>query len=397
MDNPKLTYAFVNSWMLARYTPEQWERHFDYLEQAGIKGIITITSARIHEGHMDVCFYDTDYQDKDDTNVFPGLLENILEQSQRRGFKVFAGLNHTGVSFDKTLESPEIRKAAAENGEFVANEIYTKYKSKYPDALYGWYLPTELCSKYYMRSPDECADFCNGYLDRLNTVSPGMPMLLSPYNAWFFGEPEALEEPLKKSFALTHFRPGDVFCPQDCLGTEIVHWDDSPKFFAVMKRAVDTVDGLRLWSNCENFKADVPKEQLGSIPCKVSRFVEQMKLISDYVSCYATFVYSNFAPDTSGNPYFQKLYCDYVKTGKVAEETVNDNGGVIIGAGDITVWFSGSTYGVMSIRVEKDGQTTEYPASDGKVVLKKEKGSYIASAIDWERSESVKRVEFNIE
>lgn len=394
---PQVRYAFVNSWMLARYTKEQWETHFDYLEQAGINGIITITSAMISEGRMKICFYSSDYPDRDMDNCFPGLLENILEQSERRGFRVFAGLNHSGSEFEKLITDAPTRERVAAEGGIVAGEIYNKYKKKYPNALYGWYLPTELCSKVYMKTPDGCARFCNGYLDMLNEKAPGMPLLLSPYNAWFFGEPEDLRPKLKESFALTHFRAGDVFCPQDCLGTEIVRWDDSAKFFDVMLDAVKTVDGMRLWANCENFKADVPKDELGAVPCRVSRFIRQMQIAAPYVENIATFIYSNYSPDTSHNPYFQDAYVSYLKTGELPVETPNDKYDISVDGKKVRLSFSGSTYGVMKIVIEGQDGKKEYTAQNGGVETELERGEYTAYAIDWERSVSEASVKFNIE
>ena len=58
----------------------------------------------------------------------------------------------------------------------------------------------------------------NTTLDHLTHITPEMPCWLSPFANSLYGTPDEYAAMLERVFAQTHFRKGDVFVPQDCVG-----------------------------------------------------------------------------------------------------------------------------------------------------------------------------------
>ena len=155
----------------------------------------------------------------------------------------------------------------------------------------------------------KAGEFLNMYLDPLTELDASMPMLLSPYVRSSGGNAKKAEEEWKKVFATANFREGDIFCCQDAVGAGHITINQLDAYFAALKAAVDTEEGLIFWANSENFTQDFQSAYL-------SRFLRQMEIARPYVSGYVTFAYSHYyAKDYNGKAAFHRAYKYYYDTG----------------------------------------------------------------------------------
>ena len=108
-------------------------------------------------------------------------------------------------------------------------------------------------------------------------------------------------------------KAGDVFSPQDCIGSQKLKMDNYTQWFAALRKAADSVPGLRFWANTETFDIS----DWTSAPIK--RFIRQMNDVSPYVDDWVTFAYSHYYSPNVIMPGYHQTYMDYVKTGVLEE------------------------------------------------------------------------------
>lgn len=323
-DLPRVTCTYLNQGQHTAFTVEDWDNHFSLLKDAGIDSAVLLAGATIRDCKLSETLYTDTLNKRTDTcGDFSYFLGRMLESAEKNGIKCYIGLSISNDNSGEILANPT---ALANNLKFledVMHDIYAQYGKKYPNALHGWYISNELNNTVYDKYPDQCAQLINGYIDSANKLDKFMPIILSPYNVSWYGSVNSLYSTLKNVLSKTNFRKGDIFCPQDCVGTEIISTGantvlkNSPKYFEAMKKAIDEAcPNLSLWANCENFIKVDDTTLLGKLPANIDRFVKQMEVIKDYVDGYGTFMYSNYSPDISSSEYFHYEYIYYLNTGK---------------------------------------------------------------------------------
>ena len=76
------------------------------------------------------------------------LMENCLRNARLAGFKVIIGLNFDDCWWKPETWSKEWLTEQMELGNRVAAELIERYKSRYPDTMYGWYWVWEIIDSY---------------------------------------------------------------------------------------------------------------------------------------------------------------------------------------------------------------------------------------------------------
>lgn len=322
---PHITCTYLNQGQHTAFTVEDWDNHFNHLKNVGIDSAVLLAGATIKNCMLSETLY-TDSLNKrtDNCGDFSYMLGRMLESAEKNGIKCYIGISIANDNSGDILKNPSELSKNIEFLEKVMHDIYSQYGKKYPNALHGWYVSNELNNTVYDKYPDACAQLLNGYIDSANKLDKFTPIVLSPYNVSWYGTVNSLYTSLKNVLSKTHFREGDIFSPQDCVGTEIISsgnitaLQNSPKYFEAMKKAIDEVcPQLSLWANCENFINVEDTSLLGRLPANIDRFVKQMECIKEYVDGYGTFMYSNYSPDIANSEYFHYEYIYYLNTGKV--------------------------------------------------------------------------------
>lgn len=356
---PHVTGTFIQPNAFTGYTEEMWEKHFEGLLEVGINIFIIQWTSDTPYGCFKDVFYPSEYaqnhKSKDGLHSYEGFLENVLSAAEKKGIKVFVGLNNSDEWWKIACTDPEWCRNQACVGRIQAKEIYSLYKSKYPKALYGWYYVWEMYNG--MQGYEKAAaDFLNMYLDPLTTLDASMPMLLSPFVRAHGGDAENAGIEWARVFETANFRENDIFCCQDAVGAGWITIDQLDNYFKALKKAVDTKPGLRFWANTEDFTTDGD-----SAP--VDRFVRQMNIAKPYVEGFVTFAYSHYyAKDNRDKAPYHRAYKLYYDTGlatsfeidKPIIITKTTSEGV-----SINISFVQSVAGTKSVDIYGDGKLLE--------------------------------------
>ena len=307
VDLPHVTGTFIQPNAFTTYSVKNWEKHFDYLLEAGIDTLIIQWIAETPQGKLLHIYYPTEHKFEKNPGYVSSsrFLPNLLEAARNKNMKVYIGLNIADEWWVHTCLLEEWNQLQARIGEELARDIWEKYKADYPDTLVGWYFPWEMFNGM-LGQEKKAASFLNLYLHSLTELDPSMPLMLSPFIRSIGGSPETAEAEWRKVFEYTDFRPGDIFCCQDAVGAGHITIDQLDSYFASLKRAADTKEGLLFWANSECFNSNLT-------PADVTRFIRQMEIASPYVSGFVTFAYSHYySPDYTHNDTYHSQYLDYI-------------------------------------------------------------------------------------
>ncbi|MBP5230627.1 MAG: DUF4434 domain-containing protein [Clostridia bacterium] len=342
-DVPHVSWSLITTMSLYGVSNEMAEAYFDTLEEAGIEGLIVLHGTGT------------------DGNVYENSgLNHIFWEADKRGMKVFMGMNAAEDVFGKT------DAFLAANEKAVAG-LYSKYGTRYPNTFCGWYMTQEFSNGDFHQHPEEAAFILNEILKHIESQNPNLPFLLSPYCTSWGGNDVQLEQDLDRIFSMTAFREFDIYCPQDGVGCGYFDPENAGNYLSAAANACRK-KGIRFWVNLENFILDgsVPDGE-DDIPAPVSRFVRQMKTAAENAEVLATFTYEAYMPEFFSNytiyndiEAYHRAYIEYLHTGKAPEEKRPSDGdfavNATVGGGEIAVWFPMPTYGVSAVRVSRGGR-----------------------------------------
>ncbi len=72
------------------------------------------------------------------------VIKNALRNCQKYGMKAFVGVEWTKDGGTTFVRQPRWLNSYIKQSGQIAEELYNKYHSRYPDAFYGWYWPPEI-------------------------------------------------------------------------------------------------------------------------------------------------------------------------------------------------------------------------------------------------------------
>lgn len=301
---PKACGTFIQPWLCEDWSESQWESHYDKLLDVDIHIMIIQWVAETPYGKFSYVGYPSAYASSHKASGYTAktlMLNNALQAAEKKGIQVFVGINLSDEWWDNKFTSASWCKSQADAGNIVAKETYDLYKAKYPHAFYGWYYAWEM---YNQNSgyENDWASMMNLQLDYLTKLDGSMPVLFSPFiSAYIRSTPAQLEAQWTSFCNQTHFRSGDIFCPQDSVGASGLTMDYLDGQLAAMQKAAAKKAGLKFWVNCETFVGSS-----GGTPAPVDRFIKQLAMASKYTDSIVTFSYSHYYAD-------KKQYSDAYK------------------------------------------------------------------------------------
>lgn len=308
-DWPIAKGTFIQKELVRTWDDAKWQSEFRYLKEAGMRYIILAPTAYSANGGPTRTIYPSDHFTMEEG--YPDLVDNILRNAQKAGFKVFLGLNFDGDWWSKSARDPMWLNAKMEEGNEVADELYEKYHNKYKNTFYGWYWVWEVDNLNFQKIEEQkaLADAININLRHVKQLNKKMPFMLCPFMNAAVGEPEAYKQMWINVFKTADFRKGDIFAPQDSVGAGGLNMDNFREWFQVLREAVDTEKGLQFWSDAETFD----HSDWSSAP--LDRFVEQLEGVEPYVDNIISFAYSHYYSPNVGKGVYHQTYLDYVKNG----------------------------------------------------------------------------------
>ncbi|HBL85004.1 MAG: hypothetical protein A2Y17_07225 [Clostridiales bacterium GWF2_38_85] len=359
---PTINGSFIQYGPFLNYTDAQLEKHFDYLEEAGIEYLVLFTSASQNkDGSFGTVYYPSELAKKNKgsnyNDTYKNMTERMLKECQKHSIKAYISPNYSDEGWSSNgISDSSWYKSFSQSSVSIATEIYNLYKDKYSDTFYGWYFVPEF-SNYFINSfpYDRASDILNIYIDGLNALDSSMPFLMSPYFADFSPYSNAVDtaKAWDKIFAKVHFRKGDIFCPQDCVGSGLASPQIFINYYSEFKKVIDKYDNLAFWGNPESFK------QANWTSAPITRFVYQLEKAEPYVEGFISFAYSHYyAPDVTKIDIFHNAYKKYYETGVIDYYSTNTKATPLSLTAEqtatgvtLTAQFSNCKYGISYIEI----------------------------------------------
>lgn len=313
------------------WTAAQWEAEFRVMKNAGMKYIVIPTAIEQLDGDTLFSWYPSSIPNvkqrshKKDTRV--DLIDLLLSNAQKSGMKAFIGIYNSPTKWwsmwDDVSMSKVDEKAILEMmelGNQVIDELIAKYKTKYPDAFYGWHWPWRVSNTppfHYSQFQEIMAKALNTNLDHINQVSLNMPMMITPEMAYSARAAENYKLAWTNTLSLTNFRKGDIFALKDGPIDYQMLMELLPEWYSAINEAVKTKEGLVFWSNVDMISG---KDRVGNTfnnswirmgaAASPGRVITQMAHVQPYVEGYMFNAYSPYySPDSISpkvNEYFVK-------------------------------------------------------------------------------------------
>lgn len=320
--------SFVQWWLVDGWDDEKWLKEYQAMKEAGMEYIILApTVLRKYDkktGTVEVkALYPTKIKDfktttRGDKADSVDVVDACLRNAQKTGIKVFLGLNFSEEWWSKRLDTGWVYDRMME-GNRIADELWEMYYSKYPDAFYGWYWCWEADNGNFrsldlVNSKKLLADAISMQLDHFERTGKRLPFMLAPFIDWKLSTPRGFAKMWEYVFEHSGMKAGDIIAPQDSIGAGGLTLDNCAKWFAELRKAVDTVPGLKLWVTAETF--DIKDWTAAPL----DRFVKQMNKLMPYADNIITFSYNHYYSPNIVDSRFHATYLEYVDTGALETE-----------------------------------------------------------------------------
>lgn len=318
-DSPSVAYpiargTFIQDNLVSRWDDAQWQEELAALKEVGMHYLVFAPTLHTDENGTSKTMYKTSLPGVVEKYQLD-LVENCLRNAKKAGFKVFLGLNFNERWWRVDFSAAWLFEQM-ELGNRLADDLTRRYKDRYNETLYGWYWVWEVDNLNCTTSErqDILAQALNINIDHLNQITPDMPFMLCPFVNYRVGNSKDNSQMWQYVFSKTHFREGDIFAPQDCVGAGGLEVGMVKEWFCDMNAAVKSKPGLLFWSDAETF------DHRFWTSAPLDRFVEQMNAVKPYVSEIITFAYSHYYSPLQVNKSFHERYLEYVKTGSLPLE-----------------------------------------------------------------------------
>jgi hypothetical protein len=311
--------SFIQSWLFTNWTDERWGQELQYMKDSGMKYLILAPAAAQDKDGKWNCLYPTNIPEIKSGYNGKDYIETVLSNCQKYGIKLFLGLELCDSWWSTDISNSQVLFNQMDIGNKIADELYAKYHQKYKDTFYGWYWTPELAnyktisktSKTREQTIKVFSDELNINLDHLTKIDSSMPLMLSPYYVTTITSADENYQFWADLLKITHFREGDILCPQDSIGAGGGKLDSLDTWLKSFRKAVDTKPGLKFWVNNETFV------QTDWSSASLSRFITQMKISSKYAEHLISFSFCHYYSPFNVVPDFYNTYKKYLNVGKL--------------------------------------------------------------------------------
>ena len=307
--------SFVQTWLCGSWSDARWQQEFAAMKNAGMHYIIIGPVAESNAGQKTQMLYPSSLPNTVLDSGLNGkdLVDICLRNAEAAGIKVFIAVSSNSLWWSSHGADTTWFYNQMRFDNSVCDEVYSLYKYKYPNAFYGWYWAYEVDNVNWTSDiqQNELITGMNIQLDHLTSANIKLPFMWCPFMNAKLGTSQAYQNFWENVFSKLHTTNGDIFCPQDCVGSGGLDISQVPEWFAALRAAVNTKPGLAFWSDVETFvQADWTSATIG-------RVVKQMQLEQPYVDNYITFAYCHYDSPYNVNPGFNSTYLDYLDNGVV--------------------------------------------------------------------------------
>jgi len=355
--------SFIQSRLCGSWTDARWQEEFSAMKAAGMHYLVIGPVAESRDNGKTVTLYPSDLPNTTLSRHVNDhdMVDVCLRNAEAAGIKVFIGIGMNekwwqALGIDSTWLYNQM-----EFDNKVADEVWTKYKNKYPAAFYGWYWVYEVANVNLTPiQQNVLINAMNMQLDHLTSKNEKLPFMWCPFMNSKFGTPQAYEAMWKNVFSKLHTTNGDIFAPQDCVGAGGITLSEVPAWFSALRKAVNTKPGLVMWSDVETF------DHKDWSSATIDRIIKQMQMEQPYVENYITFAYCHYQSPYNTDSGYHATYIDYLKTGRLetSPPTAPANFSAVLQSnGDVVLNWDASSDNV--------GVCGYYVYRNGKMICKK--------------------------
>lgn len=309
------------------------------LKELGMRYIILGDSATRNTNGNWFFWYPTEIQSFNAQYNGVDVIKNALRNCQKYGMKVFVGVGMDERWWNNFVRQPRWLNSYIKQSGQIAEELYNKYHSRYPDAFYGWYWPPEIWNDPLFKAASDSrsesiqvlAEAMSALRDQLTRLNPNMPMLFSPFanthvdketwgfaGKWYNGcTSEEYYRFWKDLISQVSFLPEDILCPMDSIGgggCEMSYLEEWTRSYS--RAVIDSGRKIKLWSNCETFQGLVD----GYPAITMDQYLQQIRTVSKYCDEIVSFSYSHYYSPYNVSDGFHKAYSYYVKHGGLEKQ-----------------------------------------------------------------------------
>ncbi|MBQ8772197.1 MAG: DUF4434 domain-containing protein [Clostridia bacterium] len=321
------TIDFVQPWMIEWFTEQDYQEYFALLTNAGYNGIIFqySTSGSINSPKL---YFEPTSQLKQQMpqadSSSSHLLGMLLEQAQKANFDVYVGLGSPDEWWvTSNYANKDFMQQLADNECAVVQSIYDNYNSY--DSFVGWYLAVETYGNPFGWQ-NHWVGAINQIIAKIDTLADNRPLMLSPFKHKFLPATTASIQRFWTDFLQQlNLRKGDIFAPQDSIGKinngKVSSFDlgQTYSFLKGTKGAVDKLDGVKFWVNCELFAS---KNLLSGTlyTADIERIALQLDNASLFADTIVTFSFSHYCLPDGTHTTNSQIYQQYIQLKEQSHE-----------------------------------------------------------------------------
>ena len=313
-EKAKLAGSFLTGDLCGFWNDTRWQQEFNALKDAGMQYVIIQAVADSYPERKTYTIYPSSLPNteiaKSGGSNYPDVVDACLRNAEEAGFKVFLGIDFSNKWWELYASDSTWLYNLMNFDNNICDELWNKYKSKYPNAFYGWYWSYEIDNLHFMKPQEQkvLVTAMNIQLDHLIDMNEKLPFMWCPFMNSKVSTPEAYEKMWKNVFANLHTTEGDIFCPQDGVGAGGLKLEEVTQWYSVLRSAVNTKPGLKMWSDVETFKL----YNNSFIAATINRLITQLKIENPFVDNYISWEYSYYYSPYHAHSGFHQTYLEYL-------------------------------------------------------------------------------------
>ncbi|MBI5476103.1 MAG: DUF4434 domain-containing protein [Ignavibacteriales bacterium] len=349
--------SFIQPNLCSSWSDARWQQEFTAMKNAGMHYLIIQYVAQSSPGKITITYYPSGLPNTGMVKGIPDMVDACLRNAQSSGIKVFIGIDSSDKWWNLSVYDSTWLYNQMYFDNKVCDELWSLYKNKYPDTFYGWYWAYEVDNVRFATQAMQqvLIKAMNIQLDHLTSTKEKLPFMWSPFMNSKLGGPQAYQSIWQNVLAGLRTSAGDIFCPQDCIGTGNLNLSNLTAWFSALRSAVNTKAGLIMWSDVETFEV----YQNNYFSATMDRFISQLKIEQPYVDDYVTFAYCHYYSPNNTDPGFQTTYISYLNTGSLetSSPATPVNFTAVLQANDVALNWNASSdnIGVCGYYVYRDG------------------------------------------
>ncbi|MBP2033851.1 hypothetical protein J2Z42_002558 [Clostridium algifaecis] len=317
-DYPILAGSFIQIDLTQNWNENKWMKELEYYKKNNMEYVV-LTGITSTENNITKTAYKSNIYGFQKIYGNTDQVNSCLESAEKLGIKVFLSSDFNSGWWKESPDDKNLLKDDMKRTNLICDELYKKYKVKYPNSFYGWYFPYEVDNIKFNKKNQfyNLAEAINVNLNYLELKKERLPFLISPFMNSSVGTSMEYADNWKYFFSKVNFKQNDIFCPQDSVGGGGLDINQVNPWFTSLKKAVDSKKGLKLWANAESF------DYVNNSSATLDRFIKQLQLEQPCVDEIISFSYSHYYSPNNIDPGFNEAYFEYVKSGELIHNKVN--------------------------------------------------------------------------